>query len=206
MGWARSRREHREEAGGTKGPCAGQPAGKRQRHRQESISRGCTGVDAWGVLKGHRVTPPGPGQGSCPKSVLCLPTHPPKEKPAKAQTASRVASSRVTRQTKPSRTLQEPDFTAETQRAPFQPELLTLSTKQRVMQKDLRGQGSAGWAGSLTAASLSSRGPWCIIPRRQTHGGFCDRREPVGKRETLKRPSSSLSPQHPSSVQTHQGL
>lgn len=148
-----------ERAGGTKGPCAGQAAGKRQQHGQESISRGCAGVDAWGVLKGHRLTPTEPGQGSSPKFVLCPSTHTPKEKPAKAQAVSRVASSRVTRQAKPFRALQEPDFTAETQRAPFQPELLTLSTKQRVMQKGPWGQGLARWVRSLMAPSPSSHGP-----------------------------------------------
>lgn len=133
MGWGRSRRGHREEAGGTKGPCAGQPAGKRQQHGQESISRGCAGVDARGVLKGHRLTPPGPGQGSCPKSVLCPPTHTPKEKPAKAQAVSRVGSSRVTRQAKPSRHTPGAGFHGRDTKGPFSAELLTPSTKQRVM-------------------------------------------------------------------------
>lgn len=147
--------------------------------------------------------------GFTPKSVLCPATHTPKEKPATAQAVSRVASSRVTRQAKPSRTLQEPDFTAETQRAPFQPELLTLSTKQRVMQKDPWGQGSIGrepdgFFSQLTWTMIRS---W-IIPRRPTHGGFCDRREPAGKRETPKRPWSATASPHsiPFSVQAHQGL
>lgn len=139
------------------GDGAGEGIGKRQEEQKALVSgsqlgRGSsTGRRAFpgaaqgsmpgGVLKGHRLTLPGPGQGSCPKCVLCLPTYTPKAKPAKAQAISRVASSRVTRRAKPSRALREPDFTRETQRAPFQPELLSLSTKQRVMPKDPWGQG-----------------------------------------------------------------
>lgn len=152
MGWGWSRRGHREEAGGTKGPCPGQPAGKRQQHGQESISRGCAGVDAWGSPQGSPADTARARAGFMPQMCpLSPPTHTPKAKPAKAQ-----AVSRVTRRAKPCRARREPDFTRETQRGPFQPELLPLSTKQRVMPKDLWGQG---WAGSLMASSLSSRGP-----------------------------------------------
>lgn len=92
MGRGQSRRGQREESGGTKGPCAGRPAGERQQHGQERISRGCAGVDAQGVLKGHWLTPPGPGQASCPKSAQPPPHLQPAPKKARCGTGSKESS------------------------------------------------------------------------------------------------------------------
>lgn len=68
--------QEREEAGGTKGPCAGWAAGERQQCRQERISRGCARVSARGVLEGHPLTPPGQGRFHAPN------LRPPPKKPA----------------------------------------------------------------------------------------------------------------------------
>lgn len=111
MGWGQSRRGQREEAGGTKGPCAGSQLWRGSSTGRRGFPGAAMGL-MLGESKGHQLTPPGPGQTSHPKST-------PPKKPAKAQAVSRVASSGVTRGAEPSRLLREPDFTHPDTKGPF---------------------------------------------------------------------------------------